>query len=191
MSASELTMEYRPIGDLRTFHMNPRRGNVAAIAASLRVNGQYRPIVVNVGTHTGRPDEVLAGNHTLMAARDLGWERLAVVLVDVDDDQAARIVAADNRTADLGDGYDDRTLAELLGGLDDLDGTGYTEDDLDKIVRDLDGAPGSADLLNADDAEDRYENRFGVIVECPDESAQQETYERLRDEGYTCRVVTV
>ncbi|GJF04947.1 ParB N-terminal domain-containing protein [Pseudonocardia sp. D17] len=187
---ADLTLEYRAVSELHTYHRNPRQGDVAAIAASLRANGQYRPIVVNVGTHTGRPSEVLAGNHTLKAARDLGWESLAVVLVDVDEDQAARIVAADNRTADLGE-YDERLLAELLGDLDDLDGTGYTEADLEKMIRNLEGAPGSADLLDPDDAADRYKAKYGVIVECIDEDTQQATYEMLREQGLTCRVVSV
>ncbi|MDX3097732.1 hypothetical protein PV417_24845 [Streptomyces sp. ME19-03-3] len=42
-------------------HPNPRTGDVDAIAESLRVNGRYKAIVVNRGTHTGRPNEVLAG----------------------------------------------------------------------------------------------------------------------------------
>lgn len=130
---AELALEYRPVRELRTYHRNPRQGDTHAIASSLRVNGQYRPIVVNRGTHTSRANEVLAGNHTLMAARDLGWEHIAVVWVDVDDDQCARIVAADNRTADLGS-YDERLLAELLGDLPDLDGTGYDPGDLDALV---------------------------------------------------------
>lgn len=125
-----------PVGDLRTYHRNPRRGNTAVIGQSLTVNGQYRPIVVNAGTHTGRPNEVLAGNHTLMAARDLGWESVAAVTVDVDDDQAARIVAADNRTADLGE-YDERLLLELLAELPDLDGTGYEPGDIAELEKAL------------------------------------------------------
>lgn len=129
MVAHDLATSDFEVGDLRTYHRNPRRGNVKAIADSLRVNGQYRPVVINAGTHTGRANEVLAGNHTLMAARDLGWETVAAVTVDVDDDQAARIVAADNRTADLGE-YDDRLLLELLAELPDLDGTGYDPGDL-------------------------------------------------------------
>jgi hypothetical protein len=85
---------------------------------------------------------VLAGNHTLIAARDAGWADIAVCWVDVDDDQAARIVAADNRTADLG-AYDEEVLAALLGDLTDLDGTGYTEADLAALVGgdQDDGAP--------------------------------------------------
>lgn len=121
-----------PVVDLRTFHKNPRQGDVGAIKQSLLVSGQYKPIVINAGTHTGRPNEVLAGNHTLMAARDLGWESVAAVTVDVDDDQCGRIVAADNRTADLG-GYDERLLAELLTDLPDLDGTGYNLEDLEAL----------------------------------------------------------
>jgi ParB-like chromosome segregation protein Spo0J len=119
-----LTVEHVPVGDLRTYHRNPRRGNTTVIAQSLTINGQYRTLAVNRGTHTGRPNEVLAGNHTLIAARDLGWDTVAVTYVDVDDDVGDRIVAADNRTADLGE-YDDQLLLELLADLPDLDGTGY------------------------------------------------------------------
>lgn len=133
MTEQPLAVEYVPVSELRTYHRNPRQGDTHAIASSLRVNGQYRPIVVNLGTHTGRANEVLAGNHTLMAARDLGWDAIAVVWRDLDDDQCARVVAADNRTADLG-AYDERLLAELLGDLPDLDGTGYDPGDLDALV---------------------------------------------------------
>lgn len=149
----DLTTTREPVASLRTYHRNPRQGDRAAIRQSLLVNGQYRPLVVNRGTHTGREREVLAGNHTLMAARDAGWPEVAVSWVDVDDDHAARIVAADNRTADLG-GYDERLLAELLGELPDLAGTGYTEDDLDRLVRDLNGDTDDAGAA-AGDAEDR------------------------------------
>jgi ParB-like chromosome segregation protein Spo0J len=132
----DLVTEWFPVAELRTFHRNPRRGDPGVIAQSLTVNGQYKPIVVNRGTHTGRPLEVLAGNHTLIASRDLGWERIAGVTVDVDEDQAARIVAADNRTSDLAE-YDERLLLELLAELPDLDGTGYDPGDLAELEKTL------------------------------------------------------
>ena len=128
------TVHYNP-DELSTYHRNPRRGDTNAIAESLQVNGQYRPIVVNLGRQTGRPLEVLAGNHTLAAARQLGWTQITATTIDVTDQQAARIVAADNRTADLGD-YDNDQLAALLADLDDLSGTGYTDDDLDQLIED-------------------------------------------------------
>lgn len=120
------------VDDLATFSGNPRRGAVEAIAKSLEKHGQYRPIVVNAGTHTGRPNEVLAGNHTLLAARQLGWDQIDVSIIDVNENTARSIVAADNRLADLGD-YDDSALFELLSSLDDLDGTGYSNGELEAL----------------------------------------------------------
>ncbi|WP_245645385.1 ParB/RepB/Spo0J family partition protein [Pseudonocardia acaciae] len=133
MTVHDLAVERVAVARLRTYHRNPRQGWLPALLDSLRVNGQYKPIVVNRGTHTGRRYEVLAGNHTLIAARDLAWDDIAVCWVDVDDDQAARIVVADNRVGDLGN-YDNRLLAELLGDLPDLTGTGYDESTLEELV---------------------------------------------------------
>lgn len=124
------------VGALSTFVGNPRRGNVELIARSLETNGQYRPIVVNAGTLTGRPLEVLAGNHTLLAARSLGWESVDCSVIDVDEQRARAIVAADNRLSDLGE-YDAQELHALLASLDDLDGTGYLAEDLAALERDL------------------------------------------------------
>lgn len=152
--AHELTLESVPTAGLRTFHKNPRQGNVAVLVNSLRVNGQYKPIVVNRGTHTGRECEVLAGNHTLIAAREAGWEDISVVWVDVDEDHAARIVAADNRVADLGT-YDEAVLADLLGGLPSLEGTGYADSDLAALL-------GGADADSSAERRRTLAERFGV-----------------------------
>lgn len=175
---------------LRLYHRNPRRGDVEAVAESLRVNGQFRPIIVNTGEQTGRRDEVLAGNHTLQAARKLGWSTILVSFVDYTDAEAARVVLADNRTADLAD-YDKGLLLDVLQEAPDLEGTGYTTDDLDDLASELldEGAPGSADLLEP--GEDSYNQQYGVTVICQDEGDQQVAYEQLKAQGYDVRVVTV
>ena len=131
-----LVYERMGVDSLSTFDGNPRRGAVDQIAKSLEKHGQYRPIVVNSGTLTGRRNEVLAGNHTLLAARSLGWALIDVAIVDVDDATAKSIVASDNRLADLGD-YDDAALFELLDSLNDLSATGYGNGDLEKLRQDL------------------------------------------------------
>lgn len=112
------------VGDLTTHPGNPRRGDLASVKASIEVNGFYGTIVAQRST-----GYVLAGNHRLMAARELGMAEVPVVWVDCDDTRARAILAADNRTSELG-GFDSEALAQLLEGLrieDALDGTGYDE----------------------------------------------------------------
>ncbi|MFB7112157.1 ParB N-terminal domain-containing protein [Streptomyces sp. NPDC056291] len=133
-----------PIDDLVAYHRNPRTGDVNTIAESLSVNGQYKANVVNRGTHTGRPNGILADNHTWAAAKRLGWERIAATWVDVSDEDAARIVVVDNRTSDLA-GYDSELLADILEELPDLDGTGYDQGALDKLL-DSRALPDTIDL---------------------------------------------
>ncbi|WP_369354623.1 ParB N-terminal domain-containing protein [Streptomyces sp. cg2] len=57
-----------PVDELAPYHRNPRTGDLDSITESLSTHGQYRPIVVNRGTLTGRPNEILAGNHTFKSS---------------------------------------------------------------------------------------------------------------------------
>jgi hypothetical protein len=127
-----LAVERVAVTDLATHPENPRKGDLARIADSLVEHGQYKPIVVQRST-----GYVLAGNHTFLAARRLGWSHVEAVFVDVDDDRARRILLVDNRTSDLGE-YDADQLVSLLGVLPDLTGTGYTRDELDDLITERD-----------------------------------------------------
>jgi hypothetical protein len=155
---------------LHTFHRNPRRGDTAAIASSLRRHTQYKPITVNIGTHTGRPNEVLAGNHTLMAVRDLAethpeeaaWQSILAHWIDVDDDMCNRIVVADNQTSTLG-GFDTDELVGLLNDFgDDIEGLGFSETDIQALIEMNDGAPDLDDL--ADKHGDPLDDDFNETV---------------------------
>jgi ParB-like chromosome segregation protein Spo0J len=116
-----------PIDSIHPYPRNPRRGSTHTIRQSLRAHGQYRPLVVNARTR-----DVLAGNHTYLAAREEGWRQIAVTFVDVDDEQAAKIVLVDNRSSDLAL-YEDSELVALLRSLDDTSGTGYDDDDVERL----------------------------------------------------------
>lgn len=117
-----------PIGSLKPYGKNPRKGNIKAIADSLAINKQYRPIVVQKSTM-----QILAGNHTWLAAKKLGWKEISVVFVDVDDKAAKRIVLADNKTSDLAE-YDEQILAEVLRDLATSEGTGYSQNEMEQIL---------------------------------------------------------
>ena len=135
-----------PIDSVELHPRNPRRGDVAAVAASLARFGQVKPIVVQQSN-----GYVIAGNHVLRAALSLGWTEIAANVEDLDDADAMALMLADNRTADLG-GYDDTLLAAILAeqqAEDNLAATGYDADDVAALLaqagvieeRDLDAAP--------------------------------------------------
>ncbi len=120
-----------PIDSVTPYARNPRSGDTDAIGESLRRHGQYRPIVVRHSTR-----EVLAGNHTYAAMMEAGATEIAVTFVDCTDDEAKRIVIVDNRTPDLAVN-DDGLLAELLGELDGLDGTGWDDPSYERLLAEL------------------------------------------------------
>lgn len=129
------------VDELKPYDKNPRIGDVGAIAESLEENAQYRPIVVQKSTK-----KILAGNHTWQAAKHLGWDEIAVVFVDVDDERAKKIVLADNRTNDLA-GYDTKALTELLDSIPDPVGTGYSNEDVQVLLDQLESDNDEADEL--------------------------------------------
>ncbi|MFB8402180.1 hypothetical protein [Streptomyces sp. NPDC055912] len=151
-----------PLAQLAPFPGNAKRGDVGAILTSLARNGQYRSVIVR----EIEPDRyvVLAGNHTVQAIAAHGpgdcgmtvkagdeerpcgvcgneaWEPSArCEVVHCDDDTATRINLVDNRAADLGT-YDEHALADLIGGLDDLGGTGWSDEDLADLVNAIEEA---------------------------------------------------
>lgn len=182
-----------PLKELVPYYKNPRKGNIKAIAESLRELGQFKPIVVNRGTATGRPNEVLAGNHTRLAAESLGWPTVDVSWVDVDEETAAKIVLADNRTSDLAT-YDDDALLDLIGGLENSIGTGYSVEDIAVLLNPAPpaplGAPGSADYAEVPE-EDKYQPQYACTIICESEAHQEAAFIRLTEMGFTVKVVTV
>jgi ParB-like chromosome segregation protein Spo0J len=126
-------VETVPISSLTSYPVNPRRGDIDAIASSLAAHGQYRPIVVQSSTNF-----VLAGNHTLKAAKKLKWKKIKITRVDVNEEQARKIVLADNRMTDLA-GYNEPLLKSLLCALPELDGTGFTQSEVETLGRLLEG----------------------------------------------------
>jgi len=118
-----------PINSLEGYPLNPRRGDIEAIAQSLKTHGQYRPIVVQYGTNF-----ILAGNHTFKAAKKLGWRKIKITYIEVDEQMARKIVLADNRLTDLAT-YNEPLLKNLLTALPDLEGTGFSESEVEILDR--------------------------------------------------------
>ena len=103
-----------PVGDLVLDPANVRKHptrNLEAIRGSLAKFGQRKPIVVQKEGMVVR-----AGNGTLEAAKALGWEHIAALVVDENDVQATAFAIADNRTGELAE-WDYQELGVQLEAL--------------------------------------------------------------------------
>lgn len=158
-----------PISTMQPWPGNPRQGDIDVIAKSLEVNSQFKPIVIQDST-----GYICAGNHTWHAAQQLGWDQIAAVRLNLTDVQAKRILVVDNQAAQVGGGFNEYLLAEVLKELADtdigLDGTGYQDDWLDDLLvrlepdedamgRETDPGPTDAQWAEEPDAREAREAR--------------------------------
>lgn len=171
-----------PIGSLNLDPANARthdERNLGAIRGSLARFGQRLPVVVQREGMVVR-----AGNGRLLVARELGWSHIAAVVVDESTVEATAFAIADNRSAELA-AWNDEALAALLESLpkDVLPATGFTDEDLAALLRDVSGDDDKSAEPQLGDGV------YQVVVECDSEQSQSELIERLEEEGYKCRAL--
>lgn len=135
MDKSTLSVEWVAPGELFENPANPRHNDAAVphVAASLRRFGWQQPIVAKPS------GELVAGHTRLKAARDIGMDSVPVVRFGGSDIDATAFAIADNRTAEFAE-WDQPALAELLDELrseDSLDGVGYSGDDIDALLQEI------------------------------------------------------
>jgi site-specific DNA-methyltransferase (adenine-specific) len=127
-------VEMRPIGSIRPYEDNPRLNDAAvdAVAASIRAFGFRQPIVVD------EQGVIIVGHTRYKAAVKLGLTEVPVhVAAGLTPEQARAYRIADNQTATLSQWDDGKLTAELValqGAGFDLDLTGFTADDLTRLL---------------------------------------------------------
>jgi hypothetical protein len=131
---------------------NPRKGDVGLIAELIRVNGWHGVITAQEST-----GYILIGNHRARAARDrLDFPTCPnVEWLDVDDEEALRIMLGDNRAGDMAY-YNDEALAKVLAGLADTDegfaGTGFDQGAYELVLQNLAASEETGTHGEVDDA---------------------------------------
>lgn len=104
--------------------------NLKILAESLKTYGQRKPIIVNKKTRV-----IEAGNGTYLAAKSLGWTKIAAIFVDDDAKMSKKFSIMDNKSGRMS-GWD---ISNLFDGLDKFgfEETGFSKNDLRKIVEKL------------------------------------------------------
>jgi hypothetical protein len=108
-----MKIETLRIADLTLDPKNARQHdskNLKAIEGSLTQFGQRKPIVIT------EVNVIVAGNGTVTAAKNLGWETIEAVRVPADwsTDQVKAFALADNRTAELATWQPEVLAAQLI-----------------------------------------------------------------------------
>lgn len=159
---------------------NPPRGIVAA------QDDWLMPVLFGVDADSERAAEAYGVDHNnlVLSGGDFGpldmgrlWDETAYAALLTDLAQGETLpVSVDGEDVDA-------LIASLASGSNEppsAGGAGGSTTFRQTIEKTSPGAPGDS----------RYKEQYGVIVMCADEANQKEIYERLRDEGYNCKVVT-
>lgn len=165
---------------------NPNEGNVGLISKSIETLGFYGSCVVQLSTR-----RILAGNHRYKGALENGAETVPVTWLDVDDDTARRILLMDNKAgseATMNEPALQELLKKILGDTGTLEGTGYTNEELDDLVASASKEAAETEAPG-DPGGNRYKEQYGVIVMCESAGQQEDMYNRLVGEGLQVKVV--
>lgn len=166
--------------DIKPYDKNPRKNDnaVEQVANSIASFGFKVPIVID-------KDNVIVCGHTrYKAAKKLGIENVpCVVADDLTEEQIKAYRLADNKVSEKSE-WDFDLLGEELNNIFDIDMSDFGFDLIEEEEEPT--AP-----TERKDLSDKVGETYEVIIECDNEQQQAEIYEKLREEGLTCRVLTL
>jgi hypothetical protein len=108
-----------------------------------------------------------------------------VLILDVDESEADKILLTHDPIASMAT-VSDENLQALLAEVQTE--SAAVQSMLDSLTP---AAPGFADGNPVPPPEIKVPESYQVVVECRDEADQESIYERMRTEGYRCRVLTL
>ena len=145
-SKGKLNMEIRKLQDLKPAEYNPRKElrpgdpEYENIKRSISTFGYSDPIIVN------RDGTIIGGHQRYNVLRDLGYDEVSVVVVDLTKDKEKALNVALNKITGQ---WDDEKLAQILSDIDlsdiDVESTGFSREEIDDLNITLDKEISSGD----------------------------------------------
>ena len=119
MTSRKLEIKYVPIDAVKPWDKNPKKHNKKAILESIKRFKPTQPILVQKGTGL-----IIAGHGRLEAFKELGYEEIPIIELEMNDAEARAYALVDNQTVIAG-GWDEDLLKiniqDLKLELPDLD----------------------------------------------------------------------
>jgi ParB-like chromosome segregation protein Spo0J len=181
----EVSMEFKKvfISELKPAKYNPRKDlqpndlEYHQIKRSIEEFGYVDPVIIN------SDNTVIGGHQRLKVLKELGHAQIDVVEIDIPKNKEKALNVALNK---ISGEWDMDRLTVLLDELKTeglLEITGFDEKEFAAL---------KADLEKVDEPKEvPLKSAFEVIIECPNESEQEKTYNELVEAGYKCRVLTL
>ena len=183
----ESAAQWYPIGTLVPWDRNPRINDhaVSEVAESIERFGFASPIIARP-IDDGKL-EIVAGHTRHKAALELGLDRVPVRIMDLDPADAKLLALADNKLSELAEWSDD--LEEIMRELHqdgiDLDGIGWSREELDLMIAPIPEEPDGSeddipDLVDGEpDSKPGQTYQLGPHKLIVGDSTKKETWERL------------
>ena len=175
------------VDELRPSPYNPRKDLTPSdleyrqIKRSIERWGLVENLVYN-----NRTGFLVGGHQRLKVLQELNIDEIPVAVVDLDENEEAALNVALNK---LDGQWDMPKLAELLSKLDsegyDATLTGFTVAEMEQIII------GPDTIQEQGFESEEWQSRFEVVVECENETDQENLFKNLTEQGYTCRVLTL
>jgi DNA modification methylase len=146
MTQKQLKIDYVPTSQLKPNPKNPRKNDAAVgnLVKSISSFGWTNPILA------ARDNTIIAGHTRWKAAQQEGMDKVPVIYLDIDPNDANVYMIADNKLTEIAE-WDKDVLAELMIELKDLGKdlalTGFSADDI-ALMTD----PGAKDGLTDEDS---------------------------------------
>ena len=180
---ARLRVEYVPIEGLKPWKDNPQihdAAQVAEIDASIKGFGFVEPILVR------RADrEVIHGHGRLDALIASGATEAPVIFIDLPKRRAHALALALNKLAEKSP-WDPAKLSMIFADLKDLAAdvvlTGFSPEEISGYTTDE-----KKPIVEGKIPDDQYQ----ILVDCKEEERQQKLFERLKRQGYQCRLLTL
>lgn len=182
----EAAAEWVSVEKLKPWAKNPRKNDaaVAKVMKSIKRFGFGAPLLARK-----QDGELIAGHTRLKAAIKLKIEKVPVRYLDLDPADAHLLALADNRVGEEAE-WDEDELAEVLrelrAGEADLEDSGFSETELEKML----GAEG--DAADEPDTSPQLDGlRFQLLIECVSEEQQAEMMGTIEALGISCKPLIV